>query len=303
MTMESHVIAWPRQIVIRMWWDGEPQPSVETPIGDFFGLGHGLVRNFTSLPLEMSPEDGRAFNCWFPMPYSTQARIEVTNESTEQFILYFYVDYEEYDGDRELELQQDYGRFHAQWRRQNPTDGWGDPARHGDWDWLQEAWTTPNLDGDGNYVILEARGRGHYVGCHLDVDNFVRQGCDWWGEGDDMIFIDDEPWPPRLHGTGTEDYFNLAYGPTQEYCAPNHGLTVYSGTREWPWKGKNSVYRYHVQDPIFFEESIRVTIEHGHGNLESHDYSSTAYWYQTEPHLEFPRLPQVADRMPRPDVE
>jgi hypothetical protein len=94
----------------------------------------------------------------------------------------------------------------------------------------------------------------------------------------------------------------MAYCPKQEYNAPYHGLTVYSGSDEWPWKGKNSIYRYHIEDPIPFERSIRVTIEHGHANKLSNDYSSTAYWYQVEPHKHFPPLPPVAQRLPRPDV-
>ena len=135
------------------------------------------------------------------------------------------------------------------------------------------------------------------MGCNLNVDVFERQGNDWYGEGDDMIFIDGAPWP-GLHGTGTEDYFNMAFCPREEYCAPSHGLTLYSGNSEWPWRGKNSMYRYHIDDPIRFHESIRVTIEHGHANKLSNDYSSTAYWYQTEPHGAFPALLSVAARMP-----
>jgi hypothetical protein len=301
MTMESHEPAWPRQIVLRMWWEGEASPSVEAPIGDFFGIGHGIVKTFSSLPLQMSPEDGRAFNCWFPMPFASRARIEVSNDSPADCILYFYVDYEAYAPDGAAEVSQEYGRFHAQWRCQNPADGWADLSRRGDREWLAQAWRTPNLDGAGNYVILEATGKGHYVGCHLDIDCFQRELCDWYGEGDDMIFVDGEPWPPRLHGTGTEDYVNLAYGPTQEHYGPYHGLTVYSGSKEWPWGGKNSVYRYHIEDPIYFEKSIRVTVEHGHANEQSNDYSSTAYWYQTEPHAPFEPLLPVALRLPRPD--
>lgn len=116
-----------------------------------------------------------------------------------------------------------------------------------------------------------------------------------------MIFIDGEPWPPRLHGTGTEDYFNTAFCPKQVYSAPYHGITVYSGTEEWPWGGKNAMYRFHIEDPIAFGESIRVTIETGHNNALANDYVSTAYWYQvgrTEP---IRAVPGLADRLPRPD--
>ncbi len=161
-----------------------------------------------------------------------------------------------------------------------------------------EAWRTPNLDGAQNYVILEANGRGHYVGCHLDIDCFERQPNDWYGEGDDMIIIDGEPLP-RLYGTGTEDYVNTAFAPTEEYSAPYHGVILWQGTDDWRWRGKNTIYRYHVEDPIFFEQSIRVTIEHGHGNKLSNDYSSTAYWYQTEPHQPFPPMLPVEARLPR----
>jgi hypothetical protein len=137
------------------------------------------------------------------------------------------------------------------------------------------------------------------VGCHLDVDCSAPTKNDWWGEGDDMIIIDDEPLP-RLYGTGSEDYFNTAYCPTQEYCSPYHGVTVNSGTKDWPWKGKSSQYRYHVEDPIEFEKSIRVTMEHGEANCLSQDFSSTAYWYQAEPHAAFPVLPPVEKRLPNP---
>ncbi|MCC7208497.1 MAG: DUF2961 domain-containing protein [Anaerolineae bacterium] len=286
-----------RKALLRMYWDGETSPSVETPIGDFFGMGHGMARNFVSLPLQMSPEDGRGFNCWFPMPFETGARIEVTNEGAARLNFYFYIDYEDYPAGTSL---ADYGRFHAQWRRVNPTPGWADPSvRYEDNSAaMREAWKTPNLTGEKNYVILEAEGRGHYVGCHLDIDCFSRQANDWYGEGDDMILIDGEPLP-SLYGTGTEDYFNTAFCPTQEYSAPYHGVILNQGSSDWRWRGKNTVYRYHIEDPIFFEKSIRVTIEHGHANKLTNDYSSTAYWYQAEPHAPFPAMLPVAARLPR----
>ena len=189
MTMEGRAVAWPRRIVLRAWWDGEPEPSVEVPIGDFFGIGHGIIKNFTCAPFQMSPQDGRAFNCWFPMPLASAARLEVTNETAADYVLYFYLDYETYGSSAAGALERDYGRFHAQWRRQNPTDGWADPAHYADWEWLKAVWRTPNLDGAGNYVILEAAGRGHYVGCHLDVDVFER------------YLKDDGKWDGRKIGT------------------------------------------------------------------------------------------------------
>jgi hypothetical protein len=296
-TMWSHDKYQYRKVILRMYWDDEPHPSVEAPIGDFFGMGHSLTRNFTSLPLQMSPQDGRAFNCWFPMPFQSKARIEIFNEASAKLNFYYYIDYEAYPTGTSL---ADYGRFHAQWRRVNPTPGWADPATR--WEdhpeAMREAGATSNLDGAHNYVILEAVGRGHYVGCHLDIDCFSRQANDWYGEGDDMIFIDGEPLP-SLYGTGTEDYVNTAFAPTQEYSAPYHGVILNQGTPDWPWRGKNTIYRYHIEDPIFFEQSIRVTIEHGHANKLTNDYSSTAYWYQVEPHQPFPPLLPVAQRLPR----
>jgi hypothetical protein len=241
----------------------------------------------------MSPQDGKGLNCWFPMPFYKNARFSIENDCRHELVFYFYIDYE-----ATADLEPGLGQFHAWWNRENPTEGWGedgDPQ-------IPEVWKIPNLDGKENYLILEAEGKGQYVGCNLNVDCFRRRKLDWYGEGDDMIFIDGEPWPPRLHGTGTEDYFNTAYSPRQEYNAPYHGVTVYSGTPDWPYKGKNSLYRFHIEDPIPFEKSIRVTIEHGHANNLSHDYSSTAYWYQIEPHKPFRPLPPVEERLPRPDV-
>ena len=110
-----------------------------------------------------------------------------------------------------------------------------------------------------------------------------------------MIFVDGEPFPPSLHGTGTEDYFNAAWCPTQPFSGPYSGITLPGGPN---WAGKASLYRFHIEDPVHFRESIRVTIEHGHANRRSDDVSSTAYWYQLEPHASFGLAP-VADRLPR----
>lgn len=285
--------AFPRKLVLRMWWDGQDHPSVECPLGDFFGIGHGLFKQFTSLPLQMCPEDGRGMNCWWLMPFSA-ARIEIENQGEHEVSLYFYIDYEEHPAPPGPEI----GRFHAQWRRENPTDGWLEepltPENH------REIWRShPNLSDQGNYVILEAEGSGVYVGCHLNIDCFRRHGNDWYGEGDDMIVIDGEPWPPRLHGTGTEDYFCTAFGPTQEFCSPYAGLHHASGDEEWRWRGKQSMYRWHIEDPIRFEKSIRVSIEHGEANALSLDMSSVAYWYQTLPSRPLEPLPAVGLRMPR----
>ncbi len=280
-----------RKLVVRMYWDEEAEPSVEVPVGDFFGMGHARTRNFWSLPLQMSPEDGKGFNCWFPMPFAS-ARLEVENECGEEALFYYYIDYELTDSD-----DGSLGRFHAQWRRENPTDGISDDGLAND----DFQFGGENASGEGNYVILDAEGEGHYVGCNLSVQNLRKTGLNnfnWYGEGDDMIFVDGELFPPALHGTGTEDYFNTAWCPTQEYNAPYHGILL-AGEQNW-W-GKVSLYRFHIDDPIRFRESIRVTIEHGHANRRSDDYASTAYWYQREPHAPFPSFPRVGERLPRPD--
>ncbi len=276
---EDHFL---RKILLRMFWDGEESPSVIVPVGDFFGIGHGLTANYASLPLQMSPQNGRGFNCFFPMPFCEGARIEVANEGTMEVpAFYYYIDYEEHD-----RIGDDLGRFHAQWRRENPTHAVDPP---------QEP-TKVNLDGRENYVILEAEGRGHYVGCNLNVDSKNKR---WYGEGDDMIFIDGDEMP-TLVGTGTEDYFNTSWCPHQVYSAPYHGYPLVSHPEEADFSGKTSMYRFHIEDPVYFQESIKVTIEHGHANALSNDYSSTAYWYQAEPHKPFAVLP-VDERIPLQD--
>lgn len=280
-----------RKLVIRMYWDGETNPSVEAPLGDFFGMGHGISKNFVSAPLAMSPQDGRGYNCYFPMPYSENAKIDIENEGQETVILYFYIDFEEYEEKTEGALQ-----FHARWRREL-TRGVDDKNISG----TRFQMEGKNLTGDKNYLIMEARGKGHYVGCNLNIHNLrFTDKPNWYGEGDDMIFIDDEPWPPRLHGTGCEDYFNTAFCPLQEYNAPYHGVILVGGPN---WSGKATLYRYHIQDPIMFEKSIRVTIEHGHNNSRSDDYSSTAYWYQTEPHMDYKAILPASERLPVPEGE
>jgi len=277
-----------RRVVLKMYWDGEEEPSVHVPVGDFFGVGHARSKNFVSAPLQMSPEDGKSFNSFFHMPFSDGARIEVTSEMEhEDVFFYYYVDYEEFD-----ELEDGLGRFHAQWRRENPTKG----IEQGDQSNQEFQLQGENASSEGNYTILDAEGRGHYVGCVLNVYNLRETNrWNWYGEGDDMIFIDGEEWPPSLHGTGTEDYFNTAWCPQQEYSAPYHGITLGGGDN---WSGQVSLYRFHVEDPVTFERSIRVTIEHGHANKRSDDLSSVAYWYQIEPHRPFSILP-VEQRIPR----
>lgn len=281
----------PRKIILRMFWDDEDFPSVEVPIGDFFGMGHGITRNFSSVFLAMSPQDGKAFNCFFPMPYERRARIEIESQANGPIKLYFYIDCH-----RLPSVGEDQLRFHAQWNRQCSTDGIDERIMSN----AEFEFGGKNTTGEGNYVILDAVGSGHYVGCNFNVHNLrMTREWNWYGEGDDMIFIDDEPWPPSLHGTGTEDYFNTAWCPTQEYNSPFHGLILGGGPN---WSGKVSFYRYHILDPVLFSRSIRVTIEHGHNNQRSDDLSSTAYWYQYEPHKALPAIIGVDSRLPLPEI-
>lgn len=282
-----------RKVVLRMYWDGEEEPSVIAPLGDFFGMGHGQTATAWSLPLVLAPRGGAGLNCYFPMPYSRGARITVTSENfASETRLYYNIDYEEWP-----ETPDDLGRFHAQWRRENPTDGISDQGL------TSETWTHAgrNLSDEGNYLILEAEGRGHYVGCNLNIHNLrpdPGDGDNWYGEGDEMIRIDGEPWPVSIHGTGTEDYFNTAWAPNEPFSSPFFGMAKAGGEA---WSGKISWFRFHLMDPVRFQRSIRVSIEHGHANRRSDDYSSTAYWYQAEPHRPFGILP-VEERIPREDM-
>ncbi|MBD3195197.1 MAG: DUF2961 domain-containing protein [Candidatus Lokiarchaeota archaeon] len=284
MTIASNDPDYLRKLIIRIWWDNENDPSVECPIGDFFGVGHGKTVNFWCLPFANGPQDGKGFNCFFPMPFSERALIEVENESDILTILYFYIDYEEH-----LDLDDDLGRFHAQWRRENPTKG--KKYRPGK---KVEYFIKRNKDHAKDYLVMEAEGEGHFVGMHLNIHNlFETEKHNWPGEGDDYIEIDDGE--TILYGTGTEDYFCGAWCPSQYYCSPYYGVTLPGGKN---WSGKISYYRYHIEDPIYFHKNIKVKIEHGHANQRSDDWSSTAYWYQNEPHKPFTILP-VNERIPR----
>jgi len=251
-----------RKVILRMYWDGEERPSVETPIGDFFGVGHGLNRNLSSLAIACSSE-GRARNCYWYMPFRRSARITATNEGGAPVgAFYTYIDYRVLKG---LDPETPY--FHAQYRQEMPC--------------------TPGK----NYEMLEAKGRGHYVGCSLSI---LQRAMGWWGEGDDMIYVDGEEFP-SLYGTGSEDYFSDAWGMREDenlfYGCPLQEPDFKTGS-------KATVYRHHIPDPIPFRESLRVTIEHGHANDRSDYFSSVAYWYQTEPHALFPELPPVEERLP-----
>jgi hypothetical protein len=277
-----------RKVLLRVTWDDETEPSVLVPLGDFFGVGHSMPNSYESALFTVSakPEESLIFggsaalNSWVPMPFNKRALIELVNENDLALSHYFYIDYELF----RRPLPEGTVYFHARWSRNNPCQGWGPDLQTN-----SPEVNIAHLGDDGNYVVLETTGSGHYVGCNLSVHH--RQGS-WWGEGDDMIFIDDDTWPPSLHGTGTEDYFNHAWG-MQKNSYLYHGTIIHES--EVPTYSVS--YRFHVADPVRFSRRIKVTIEHGHANHLSDDWASTAYWYQTLP-APAASVPPVAYRLP-----
>ena len=218
-----------------------------------------------------SPEAGCALNCYAPMPFHKHAIVELINESAADHHQYFHIDYEQYEDETEIENM---GYFHVEFHRENPFGGWGHeiPVNTPEADISNMEETAWN----NNYVILETEGCGHYVGCTFSVSNF--QHGNWWGEGDDMIWVDGYKWPPDLHGTGSEDYFNQAWG-----MQPNAFLRNGSSVLEKTTHGYQTCYIQNVDNPIRFEKSIKVTIEAGHGNHLRNEISSVAYWYALDP--------------------
>ena len=277
-----------RECLLRITWDNASRPSVLVPLGDFFCLGHGLVNSFQSLLFMASTRHnnqfnkGTALNCYAPMPFAERAVMELVNQSRHAHRLYFYVDYETWPA-----MPDQTGYFHAEFRRANPFGGWAHEIRvH-----------TPEADiankgrlaWDNNYVILETKGRGHYIGCNLSVTNF--QGT-WWGEGDDMIWVDGYKWPPEIHGTGSEDYLNHAWG-MQDSAYLRNGSSLHMDNTG----GYQTSYVFHLENPVRFSKEIKVTIEQGHGNHLANEVSSVAYWYAARP-TKVLTPPPVAKRMP-----
>lgn len=263
-----------KNLVLRAWWDGEASPSVEVPIGDFFGLGLGEYFLYQSALTAVAPM--KALNAYFKMLFSSAARLTVTNEGPAPTrSLYFAIDYIEIPA-----LPEGLGRFHAQYRQAAPCKGVKSDGK--------------NLNGRDNYVFLEATGTGHVIGVTQAI---VQNEVGWFGEGDDMIFIDGDPLP-TINGTGTEDFFNGAWGYGDQSFANQHQGVPFTAD---PGKigGRYCQYRWFTESPLAFEKSIKVTIEHGTANDRSDDFYSTAYWYQTEPHAPFPALPAPAERVPK----
>lgn len=278
-----------RNLILRMWWDGQEHPSVESPLGDFFGQGWGMEYPFQSLLLSAGPDRGRGLACRFPMPFADGARIEIENQSDSQLErLYFYVDYDELD-----ELPPGHGRFHAHYRQELT-------APEGD---AENEWETlgpygPHASDSGNYLWMEAQGRGHYLG----VNYYIHSPTPMWpGEGDDMFLVDGEEWP-GIHGTGTEDYFDTSWSPTTEFHHPLYGIAKAPTDQRLGWLGRHHYYRFHLTDPIVFQRSLKASIEHGHANCLTLELASVAYWMQELPSLPFPPLPSREERVPRPEI-
>jgi hypothetical protein len=262
-----------RLMTLRIYWDGEEHPSVECPIGDFFGIGHGVDNILNSLPIRVSSE-GRGRNCYWPMPFCKSAKITVTNESDKPCNgIFYYIDWQKHESLPDGALY-----FHAMYRQEFPC-----------------------VIGR-NYLIADIEGRGHYVGT---VQSVVDVSDGWYGEGDDFFFIDGEK-EPSLRGTGSEDYFCDGWG----FWPHPDGLFYGAPMPKFGAAGDMiSVYRWHIPDPVAFKKSLRVEIEHkgsqefpgggGSGFIERDDLMSTvAYWYQTEPHKAWPALPSGPERLP-----
>jgi len=242
-------------IIIRMYWDGNTYPSVEAPLGAFFGQGWDEYYTYTSYALSAAPVGGKSVTSYFQMPFSKGARIEIENQTGRVLnYFYYYIDYVETKS-----LPKNAGRFHAWYNRKILGAVNGKPH---------------NRDGTDNYVFADIRGTGHFVGINYYVQS---PNTAWYGEGDDMWYIDGAV-TPSLKGTGTEDFFNTAWCPKEVYCTPYFGYPRVNNNIGW--LGRTHCYRYFIQDPVYFNTALKGTIEHGAGNNMTLDIATVAYWYQ-----------------------
>jgi len=280
-------------IVFRMYWDNNDFASVESPLGSFFGQGWNESYPFYSQPLNAAPGGAKALVCYFVMPFEKGARIEIENQAEKPIeAFYYFVDYYEME-----KLPADMGRFHAWYNRELVrTDNM---ERENEWGVLGPQ--KSNRDTKRNYLIADIKGKGQFVG----VNYYVHSPTPiWYGEGDDMIFIDGST-TPVLHGTGTEDYFNTSWSPKETFMTPYFGYPrvntndqAYTGNG---WLGRTHVYRFNIVDPIYFDKSLRFTIEHGHNNVLILDLRSVAYWYQSQA-ARVPAIKSKKDREPMPMI-
>jgi hypothetical protein len=258
-----------RLSILRIYWDDEKEPSVEVPVGDFFAMGWGKYARISSLAVCVNP--GSGFNTYWPMPFRQKARITMENLDAKPMKLYFQVDY------TQGPVPRDAAYFHAQFRRTNPL-----PAK--------QVFT----------IVDGIQGRGQFVGTYMawGVHN-----NGWWGEGEIKFYMDGDSEFPTINGTGTEDYFNGAYdfevnGKYEEFTSPYSGLPqVIRPDGLYQSQERFGLYRWHIVDPVRFDHDLRVTIQDlgwqsgGRYLPLTDDISSTAFWYQTEPHAAFPKLP------------
>lgn len=265
-----------RDFVLRIYWDGETTPSVEAPLGDFFCCGHALRAKINSLPIAVNPAGG--LNSYWPMPFRRSAKITIENQHRDAMNGFFYqITY------ALRPVPESAAYFHAQWRRTLTT---------------REQPEHTLLDG--------VTGRGHYVGTYIAWTQFSNG---WWGEGEIKFFLDDDGEYPTICGTGTEDYFGGAwgfYGPDnreEPYSTPFLGLPLVRHVdNEVPRYG---LYRWHIMDPIRFRKALRVTIQalgwwpNSKFQPLTDDLASVSYWYQAEPHAQFPALPDAESRWSR----
>lgn len=258
-----------RYSILRFYWDGEENPSVEVPVGDFFANGWGKYAQVTSLPVCVNP--GSAFNCYWEMPFRKSCKITMENLDEKQTTLFYQVNY------ALTEIPDDVAYFHAQFRRTSP------------------------LPYKEVYTILEGvEGWGHYVGTYMCWGSNSNR---WWGEGEIKFYMDGDKKFPTICGTGTEDYFCGSYGfvsdnEYKEYTTPYAGMPqVIRPDGLWNSQMRFGLYRWHIMDPIRFEKDLQVTIQAlgwrsgGRYLPLQDDISSVAFWYQTEPHASFPKLP------------
>lgn len=280
---EPHVINR-SDIILRMYWDGNAFPSVESPIGPFFGQGWDERYNYSAQPLTAAPANGTALVSYFAMPFAGGAKIEIENQSDvnlEKF--YFYVDYYE-----TAKLAPGLGRFHA-WYNHELTEA--DPEGETEWGVIGKQ--ANNTSGDDNYLVADIKGKGHFVGLNYYVH------CPspiWYGEGDDFWFIDGEQ-TASLLGTGTEDLFNTSWCPKEPYSHPYFGYPRVNN--DVGWLGRTHVYRFFIEDPVYFEKGLKFTIEHGHANNLTLDLATVAYWYQNVA-SPLPAAPSKEDRRLKP---
>ena len=257
-----------RWFIIRMYWDGETDPSVEVPLSDFFACAWGQFSQISSLPICVNP--GSAFNCYWPMPFRKHAKITVENLDDSDMTLFYQVNYVL------TKVPADAAYFHAQFRRQNPLK-------------------TPGL-----FTILDGvKGKGQYVGTYMAYGVHNRG---WWGEGEVKFYLDGDTDFPTIASTGTEDYFCGSYdfdtnGQYTNFSTPYSGFSVIRPDGHYESQTRFSLYRWHVRDPVRFTQDLKVTIQDlgwqsgGRYLKQQGDMATTAFWYQTEPHQKFPPLP------------